>query len=333
MKKCLLLIVLPALLFSCKSKKVSLAENDEKVDTRDLIEFFQPLKLPYQVSDTLLRRREAEGILINYKLFVRLVPDTVLTRYLGKESRPRLYAIGKVQVPESETYLFVKATAKDRRALFILCFDKKNKFAAARPVIYSDNEPGMTGQAGMDLRYTLSILRQRKAADGQVFYKKDAYVYTTDGGFVLILTESNEVKTKIPPIYNPIDTLSHKHKFTGDYAQDKRNIISVRDGKDASRVLFFVHFEKEEGTCKGELKGEAKFISANMARYRSNADPCAVEFSFGSSGVTLKELGGCGVHRDIKCFFEGYYERRAMKGGKADHGPARANGKPPAKKP
>jgi hypothetical protein len=322
MKKCLLLIVLPVLFFSCKSKKVSLAENDEKVDTRDLIEFFQPLKLPFQVTDTLLRRREGERGVINYKLFVRLVPDTVLTRYFGKESRPRLYAIGKIQVPESETYLFVKATAKDRKVLFILCFDKKNLFAAAKPVLYSDNEAGISGQAGMDLKYTLSILHQRKAADGQVFYKKDAYVFTAEGGFMLIMTESNEVKSKIPPIYNPIDTLSHKHKFTGDYAQDKRNIVAVRDGKDASRILFFIHFEKEDGTCKGELKGEAKFVSANIARYRSNADPCAVEFAFGSSGVTLKELGGCGVHRDIKCFFEGYYERRAKAEHKPGHGAA-----------
>jgi hypothetical protein len=26
--------------------------------------------------------------------------------------------------------------------------------------------------------------------------------------------------------------------------------------------------------------------------------------------VSMKELGGCGVHRDIKCFFEGYFQRR-----------------------
>jgi len=24
----------------------------------------------------------------------------------------------------------------------------------------------------------------------------------------------------------------------------------------------------------------------------------------------MKEEGGCGVHRDIKCFFEGYFDRR-----------------------
>jgi hypothetical protein len=27
----------------------------------------------------------------------------------------------------------------------------------------------------------------------------------------------------------------------------------------------------------------------------------------------MKEIGGCGVHRDIKCFFEGYYSHRPDK--------------------
>jgi hypothetical protein len=165
----------------------------------------------------------------------------------------------------------------------------------------------------MDGKYTLTVMHQRKGPEGQLLYKKDAYIYNESTGFMLILTESNEGKAKIPPIYNPIDTLSHKHKFTGEYVQDKRNFVSVRDGKDASRVLFFVHFEKDEGSCRGELKGEAKFISANTARFRSGGDPCTVDFVFGKEGVTMKEVEGCGNHRDIKCFFEGYYEKKKQK--------------------
>jgi len=313
MKKFLLLILLPALLFSCKSKKTSLAENDDQVDAHDFAEFFQPLKLPFQVSDTILRHKDPEASLINNKIFTRLVPDSVLTKYFGKEVRPRLHAIGRVTVPDNETYLFVKATTATRKVLYIVCFDKKNAFSAARPVLYADNEPGYSGMAAMDLKYTLTVTHQRKGPDGQMLYKKDAYVFNDAAGFMLILTESNEAKNKIPPIYNPIDTFSHKHKFTGDYMQDKRNIISIRDGKDPSRFLFFVHFEKDDGSCKGELKGEAKFVSANTARFRSNADPCAVEFSFHTAGLAMKELDGCGNHRDIKCFFEGYYEKKKAK--------------------
>jgi hypothetical protein len=310
MNKYLLLIVLSALLFSCKGKKTSLAGTDDgEVTIPDFLEFFQPLKIPYQVTDTILRRKEAETAGINYKLFTRLVPDSILTHYFGKETRPHLYSIGKIKVPKAETYLFVKGVSRDRKILYILCFDKDDHFSAARPVIYFDNEPGVSGQAGLDAKYTLSVGHQRKAPDGQVFYRKDDYVFNADGGFVLILTESNESKTKIPPIYNPIDTLPRKHKFSRDYAQDKRNLIAIRDGKEPSRFFFFVHFEKDNGECKGELKGEAKFVSPGIARYRSYSDPCAVEFTFDAGGVSMKEQGGCGVHRDIKCFFEGYFGR------------------------
>ncbi|HXB06586.1 MAG TPA: hypothetical protein VNW04_05715 [Puia sp.] len=310
MFKYLLLIALPVLMVSCKDKKVSLAVNDEKVNIADFLAFFQPMKLPYQVTDTILKRKEPEASLINGKLFSRFVPDSIITRLFGKEQHPRYYAIGKISVPDAENYVFVKATTKERRALYVLCFDKKDRFAAARPVLYSDNEAGVSGQASMDNKYTITVLHQRKGADGQILYHKDAYIFNSDMGFMLILTESNESKTKIPPIYDPIDTLPRKHKFSGDYSQDKRNIVVIRDGRDASRLLFFVHFEKEDGTCKGELKGEARFVAPGVARYRAYSDPCAIEFTFIPEGVSLKEQGGCGVHRDIKCFFEGYFQRR-----------------------
>jgi hypothetical protein len=317
MTKNLLLIILVSLFFACKDKKVvTLAKDDEEVSLPEFLEYFHPLKTPYQVTDTIFHRKESESTLISAKLFTRLVPDSILTHYFGKELKPRLYAVGRIKVPKEETYLFVKAMAKDRRVLYVLCFDKEDRFAAARPVIYQDNEPAGAGTAlaGMDNKYTLTVSHQRKAAGGQIFFKRDAYVFNTDAhGFMLILTESNETKPKIPAIYDPIDTLPRKHKFSGDYAQDKRNIISVRDGRDPSRMLFFIHFEKDDATCNGELKGEAKFVSPGIARYKSYSDPCAIEFSFGAAGLSIKELGGCGVHRDIKCFFEGYYASAARR--------------------
>jgi hypothetical protein len=305
--------VLPVVLFSCKEKKVSLAVNDEKVNISDFLEYFQPMKLPYQVTDTILKRKEPETEIINGKLFARFVPDSILTRLFGKEQHPRLYAIGKISVPDAERYVFVKATAKERRALYILCFDKKDRFAAGRPILYWDNEPGVTSEASMDTRYTLTLLHQRKTADGQLVYHKDAYIFNGDAGLMLILTESNEARARPRSVYNPIDTLPRKHRYSGDYAQNKRNIVSIRDGKDPSRFLFFVHFEKDDGACKGELKGEARFVAPGVARYRAYSDPCAIEFTFIPEGVSLKEQGGCGVHRDIKCFFEGYFPKAKRK--------------------
>ncbi len=65
MKKCFWLIALPVLLFSCKGKKLSLAVNDEKVNIPDFLALVQPIKLPYEVTDTILRRKEVDATLIN----------------------------------------------------------------------------------------------------------------------------------------------------------------------------------------------------------------------------------------------------------------------------
>ena len=57
MNKYLLLFVLSVLLWSCKNKKVSLAGNDDgELSAPEFMEYFQALKLPYMVTDTILRR-------------------------------------------------------------------------------------------------------------------------------------------------------------------------------------------------------------------------------------------------------------------------------------
>jgi hypothetical protein len=91
---------------------------------------------------------------------------------------------------------------------------------------------------------------------------------------------------------------------------NKRNIISVRDGKNPSEIQFFVHFEKMNGECTGELKGSARFISKTVAQYAKGDNPCVLELSFTASRVTMKEKGGCGSYRDIKCFFEGSFYKK-----------------------
>jgi len=90
--------------------------------------------------------------------------------------------------------------------------------------------------------------------------------------------------------------------------KDKKNFISLRDGKHASETLFFIHFEKDD--CRGELKGMARFVSNNVAVYQEGGNPCTIEFNFSAGRVSMKETGGCGSYRDIKCFFEGSYPKK-----------------------
>jgi hypothetical protein len=58
------------------------------------------------------------------------------------------------------------------------------------------------------------------------------------------------------------------------------------------------------------LKGEAVVAGNNIIRYTERGNPCALDFVFNGKNVSMKEKGGCGSHRDIKCFFEGIYTRK-----------------------
>ncbi|HYE53873.1 MAG TPA: hypothetical protein VD996_03490, partial [Chitinophagaceae bacterium] len=205
-----------------------------------------------------------------------------------------------------------------KKVLYLLTFDKDKTFKAALPMLVPDTDPQTQQISGMDSRYTITQVRQRKKTDGQVTYRKDAYVYNNIGTYTLILTESNEDLATTGVILNPLDTLERKHKYAGDYTRDKRNIVSIRDGKSAKHIRFFVHFEKDKGTCRGEIRGEATFVQPNIAEYRESGDPCVLQFRFTSNAVTLHEMEGCGNYRDIKCFFEGSFpKKRAPKAGTA----------------
>jgi hypothetical protein len=163
--------------------------------------------------------------------------------------------------------------------------------------------------AALDKKYQITTYREKKKTGDLVNYKRNIYVFNSGvNDFTLILTEPNE--EMIRDIINPIDTLSKKNKLSGDYIKDKKNFVSFRDGKNDKELLFFVHFEKDKGECNGELKGTVRMVSAKKAQYKEAGNPCTIEFTFGSSSVTMKEVEGCGSYRDIKCFFEGTYPRK-----------------------
>src|SRR5690606_27646293 len=126
--------------------------------------------------------------------------------------------------------------------------------------------------------------------------------------FTLIFTEPNTAL--IENVINPIDTFSQGNKYSGDYVVDKKNLVSVRDGKDTTEIVFFVHFEKNKGECVGELKGVADFVSSTKAQYKEAGSPCIIEFTFTGSKVTINEVEGCGSHRGINCFFNGVYPKK-----------------------
>ncbi len=304
-----LIALFAILLFACGHKKKPSLSGDEPISISDFIESFQPLDLPFQFADTSVSKKPNDTLLISYKIFTQFIPAEVLGKIFGAGIKPKIYPMGRVSVPDKENYLFVKALNGDRKAAFLICFDKKDKFITAIPALQTDASPATQQSFIMDKRLTISKIITRKNTDGTISDGKEVYVLNEAAkSFMLIMTDALDERNV--EMINPIDTFSRKNKFSADYIKDKKNLVSVRDNKKAGRITFFVHFEKNNGNCTGELKGEASFISPTTAMYRAAGEPCVLQFDFTSSSVTMAEVRGCGSYRGMDCVFEGNFPKK-----------------------
>jgi hypothetical protein len=309
-KGILIFLLFPLLLASCKGGK-KLPSDDDKVDVTDFIGFFADTPLPVQLADSSFPKKENDSLLIHFKLFSRFVPDTLVEKQFGSGVAPKVYPAGKVVVRNAETYLFARVETSSKKAAYVLVFDRDNKFVAGMPLLLFDKTTGGGQSALLDARYTITLLHKRKGNKGEALYRRNAYVFNSAAGvFTLIMTESNDMSAIKNQLVNPIDTLPKRGKLAGDYTQDKMNLVSIRDAGRPGRIQFFIHFEQDEGTCKGELKGSARMTGPDRAVYSQPGDQCELNFVFSGNTVTIREEQGCGSHRDIKCFFEGSFVRR-----------------------
>jgi hypothetical protein len=297
------------LIVGCKQNKKPVLSGEEPVAVSDFIEFFQQVELPYQLSDTIFERKEKDSSLISNKVFTQFVPDSIVRTLYGKGVKPKIYALGRVDVSKAETYIFVKTISADKKVLLILCFDKNQKFITALPVLQFDNNKATQQSVSMDRNYSITQKVLLKNADASINEGKDVFSLNADAKkFMLIMTDA--LTDKITELLNPIDTLSRKNKLSADYTNGSMNLVSIRDGRKSDRISFFIHFEKNNGECTGELKGEAMLKSPNTAEYRENGDPCVLKFIFTSTSVALKEEEGCGARRGLNCAFDGNYTRK-----------------------
>lgn len=305
----MLLLVLPALLLACKSKKKSM-QGDDPIDIVDFIDFYPEQALPVRVADTSLSARLNDSIRIAHKIFSQFIPDSVIEKDFGVGANPKFYPIGKAREKNKEYYLLTRAVLGSKRVGYLSCFDKDLHYITTMKLLQNGVQRYDTYYAMLDNRFQITVYHDKKVS-GTTQFKRNVYILNTAvPDFTLIMTEPNEEMIK--EVINPIDTLSRKQKYTADYVQDKKNFISFRDSRKNGSLMFFVHFEKEKGTCVGELKGTARMVTKNKAVYTAAGNPCSIEFVFGTNSVTMTETGGCGSYRNIKCFFEGKYPRKAV---------------------
>ena len=148
MNKYLLLVLLSVLVVSCKSKKVSLAGNDDgELGVPEFIDYFQPLPLPYAVTDTILRRKEPEAASINYTTFHPAAAGQPADAVLRVDTVPGSMRSERSKFPKPRPMCWSNVSVAGRRMLYIFCFDRKDHYSAARPVLYSDNSSGVWGAA------------------------------------------------------------------------------------------------------------------------------------------------------------------------------------------
>ncbi len=296
-------------ILSCKHKKADLS-GDAPVKVNDFIAVFSPIVLPYSVADSNINAG-ADTITIGHAVLSQFIPDSVLDQLVNVKKSFSIHPVGRFE-KEKEVYLLFNVTQKEVTQQVVAVFDKQNKYLSAKAILSNEpDEDGYTHSLSINKEPTFTVNKERiNAQTKQIQFSRVGWVYNTAGVFMVVVNDTNEDPKKVGVILNPIDTLPRKNKLSGEYIANKQNFISIRDGKDANTYLFFIHFEKKEGTCTGELKGTMKIADEKTGIYSEAGDPCIIDFNFEGNDVTLKEQGSCGNRRGMECYFNDTFTKK-----------------------
>lgn len=299
-----LLIVLFAcgcMLAACGGKKKM--SGKDSVDVNDFIEFFDEIKLPVTLADSVLKKKYSDSLLISDTILSQFAGDTIFHTSYGKE-KPKLYAIGRFKNADQETYLLLKAKGSFN-SIYVLAFTPEKKFSADMLLLSDGKKSNEVNKVVIDPRYTFNLVDEYKDADGTNNQFTQVYAYNNAGMFMMIMKDGLQ-KGEVKAIINPIDTLPGNNKYSGDYGKDKRNFITVRDGKTPGDFIFFINMDKDPD-CQADLKGEAVFVTKDSAIYTSKSDPCTLGFKFGTKSIRITEQVVCGNKRPAGCSFNASY--------------------------
>jgi len=247
-----------------------------------------------------------DTVTINQNLLSTIIPDSVLNMLTLGDRKATFHPIGRID-KTMETYLILLCLKNKKPLTTVLVLDKKNTFLASKDLFdVSDNKDFYKYTININKEPTFFITREKLVNDKEVKFTKTGWAFTGKS-FIAIVKESNERNEKQNPILNPIDTFSKQNLYSGNYVQDDRNFISIRDGRTKQDYLFFIHIDKNEGLCTGELKGEMHLTDSTHSLYSLGGDPCVIDFSFDRNIITIKEKGSCGNRRGMDCFFDDAY--------------------------
>ena len=293
----------------CAETKTDLSGNTP-LKINDFNKAFKNVELPLRINDTNLATL-TDTLEIGKKALKQFLPDTVVDAIVPNEAKNgKLYPIGKIE-KETEYYLLLNHKASNQQDVSVITFSKKNVFLGYKVLTAFDIQHKGSQFYGKTLLInkepTFLVEENKLDPEQGLTNEKKGWAYT-EQGFRLIYYDAN-IKPAQKAILNPIDTLPTLNTFSGDYARDKKNFISLRDFGTPNKYQFFLHFEKKEGTCIGELKGLLNF-NKNQATYSEKGDPCTIQFTITGNVIKIKEDGNCGNHRNMTCYFNDSYDKK-----------------------
>jgi len=293
---------------SCSEPPVDYSGNTS-LKPKDFLALFAEIKLPKVISDTNLITL-SDTTPIGYKAFTQFYPDSSLQSLVGKQKKGTSYrALGKITKTNEVYLLFISLTPAKEAHLYVLVTTPKNEYLDSKAFLYNKQQDGYHHYVHINREPTFLLVRERTGKDLESIYTKTGWIYPTEGKFMVIVNDSNE-DTKPNLVINPIDTFAAANPLSWDYGSDKKNFIAVRDGSAPGKLLFFLHVEKNDGTCIGELKGSMQLIGNRKGVFRQSGDPCVVNFTFTDNGIECKETGSCGNYRGIKCMLDEKFPKR-----------------------
>lgn len=301
-------IVFAALLWVACKNPTPKRITDDDLTVAEFLAVAPALKLPAIIHDSTVARKESDTLLLKTTNFRRFVPDTTFQRLFVSEKNLRLYVLGKIKDNNQGYYVVIKSVQGNKKKAWLLYFNDKMQFIAGKQIGDNQHPQQVKRYCKIDNRFNITIAEETRQ-EGEQRLKETIYYLDPSGIFILVMTNSNEdLSAEIRG--NPIDTLPRKHKYAADYVLNSKNMVSIRDGATPKTMQFFIHFSKLNDECVGELKGEATWIAKDKAVFRDVNSPCVIHFTFTNNAVRIQEENGCGMYRDIKCFFEGSYPRK-----------------------
>jgi hypothetical protein len=291
--------------FSCKHKEKITTGEEGNSSRVDIQQPFPSMPVPYQLTDTALLQGAQTG---SHPELATLVADSIKKNLFNGSKNIKYYPVAKIEKPKGETYLVIKAVSGEKKVALVIAFDKQNQAAASLPFLVPDDDPTTVQVSSIDNSYSITRGIARKKDGLTTGEGKDVFAYDkTTKQFSWIVTDQLDKQSLV---VNPIDTLPKTNKLSGDYVLNKKNIVSVRDARTPNQIMVYIHTENEDGTCKGDLKGQFLVTSSSTAIYRQGGDPCVLQLKFTGSSVSIHEEQGCGNHRDVSCAFQGSFPKK-----------------------